>query len=63
MLRLVETFLESGPQVILQLYILSTFEDGITFKNDWLNIIAVVASIASLAWSLVSYAHAARMCH
>lgn len=63
MLRLVETFLESGPQVILQLYILSTFKDGITFKNDWLNIIAVVASIASLAWSLVSYAHAARMCH
>jgi len=63
MIRLVESFVESGPQVILQLYILSTFDRTVTWDEDFLTILSALFSVASLAISLVSYAHALRLAH
>ena len=62
MLRLVETFLESAPQVILQLYVLSKLDRDIDLNKDWVTILAAVISLISLAWSIVSYTHALRLC-
>ncbi|XP_002154136.2 XK-related protein 6 [Hydra vulgaris] len=62
MLRLVETFLESAPQVVLQLYVLSQLNRAIDLNKDWITVLAAVVSLISLAWSIVSYTHALRLC-
>lgn len=61
MLRLIEAFLESAPQVVLQLYILSVVDHEIQWDKDWITILSVLLSITSLGWSIVSYTHALRL--
>ncbi|XP_078594706.1 XK-related protein 6-like [Branchiostoma floridae x Branchiostoma japonicum] len=55
MLRLFEAFLESAPQLTLQLYILA--HEG---ERDLLTIVTCAASLVSLAWALVAYHKALR---
>ena len=59
MLRLFETFLESAPQLVLQLYILAYNRDFDEDK-DWLTAFAACISLVSLSTSLVSYSKALR---
>lgn len=63
MLRLFECFMEAAPQLVLQIYILAKTTPH--EENDhWTvvaQVIAVVASLVSLSWSLVSYHRALRM--
>nr|XP_047144398.1 XK-related protein 6-like [Hydra vulgaris] len=62
MLRLVEAFLESAPQVVLQLYVLSQLNRAIDLNKDLITVLAAAASLISLAWSIVSYTQALRLC-
>ncbi|KAI8486399.1 PREDICTED: XK-related protein 6-like isoform X2 [Branchiostoma belcheri] len=55
MLRLFEAFLESAPQLTLQLYIMAHEEE-----KDLLTIVTCAASLVSLAWALVAYHKALR---
>ncbi|XP_072017104.1 XK-related protein 6-like [Amphiura filiformis] len=50
MLRLFEAFLESAPQVVLQLYIMMATEDENTFTG-----ISASVSLFSLCWAMVAY--------
>ena len=61
MLRLIEGFLEAAPQMILQLYVLATRNEFIV-SRDWLTALSAVCSVISLAWAIVSYSHALRLC-
>ena len=59
MLRLFETFLESAPQLVLQLYILA-YNRNFDKDKDWLTAFAACISLVSLSTSLVSYSKALR---
>ncbi|XP_070555805.1 uncharacterized protein [Ptychodera flava] len=55
MLRLFEAFMESAPQLVLQLYILLTVNED----HIWTGVSAAV-SLISLSWSLAAYSKAHR---
>ena len=59
MLRFLYAFLETGPQVTIQLYILLTFKldlpDAIITQKHAITIIKIIASVASLSVSMVAY--------
>ena len=59
MLRLFEAFLESAPQLVLQLYIMA-YRRIFNVESDWFTAIAAVSSLVSLAWAIVSYSKALR---
>ncbi|GIX96517.1 XK-related protein 6 [Caerostris darwini] len=55
MLRLFESFTESAPQLVLQLYIMISTDDW----NPWTGISAI-ASVVSLSWGIAAYSKAMR---
>jgi len=59
MLRLFEAYLESAPQLILQLYILS-YHRRFKTSSDLQTVITAACSLGSLAWSIVAYTSALR---
>ncbi|XP_028411968.1 uncharacterized protein LOC114534698 [Dendronephthya gigantea] len=59
MLRLFEVFIESAPQMVLQLYILA-YNRHFDKDNDWLTALSACFSLISLASSIVSYSKAQR---
>lgn len=56
MLRLFDSFLESAPQLVLQLYIMVSYENW----NLWTGISAI-ASLLSLGWGIAAYGKAMRL--
>lgn len=56
MLRLFDSFLESAPQLVLQLYIMVNHEDW----NPWTGISALL-SLLSLGWGIAAYGKAMRL--
>ncbi|EDO39431.1 predicted protein, partial [Nematostella vectensis] len=54
MLRLLEAYLESAPQLVLQLYILS-YRRRFDMNSDLITAIAAACSLVSLAWAIVAY--------
>ncbi|XP_028399352.1 XK-related protein 7-like [Dendronephthya gigantea] len=59
MLRLFEVFIESAPQMVLQLYILA-YNRHFDKDNDWLTALSACFSLISLASSIVCYYKALR---
>ncbi|CAN8002014.1 unnamed protein product [Ixodes hexagonus] len=59
MLRLFDSFLESAPQLVLQLYIMVTYEDW----NLWTgkSRISALLSLLSLGWGIAAYGKAMRL--
>ncbi|XP_070555145.1 XK-related protein 6-like [Ptychodera flava] len=55
MLRLLEAFMESAPQLVLQLYIMSRLNEA-----HWLTVTSACVSLVSLSWSLAAYHKALR---
>ncbi|XP_071952000.1 XK-related protein 6-like isoform X2 [Antedon mediterranea] len=55
MLRLIEAYTESAPQLVLQLYIMVKVKD-----QGWLTTTSACVSLASLAWALEAYHKALR---
>lgn len=58
MLRLIEAFTESAPQLVLQLYIMLKFS-----HYNWLIGVSTVLSLTSVAFSLTAYNDALRMAY
>ncbi|XP_023243424.1 XK-related protein 4-like [Centruroides sculpturatus] len=63
LLRLFESFMEAGPQLILQLYILAknTTTDDYEMKTVVVQILSIFASLTSVSWALAVYQRALRM--
>ncbi len=59
MLRLFEVFIESAPQLVLQLYILA-YNRHFDKEKDWLTACSACFSLISLSTSIVSYSKALR---
>ena len=59
MLRLFEVFIESAPQLVLQLYILA-YNRHFDKEKDWLTALSACFSLLSLSTSIVSYSKALR---
>lgn len=63
MLRLFESFMESAPQLILQVYIITKnypFDDY-EYWTAIVQVISISSSLISISWSLVSYAKSLRI--
>ncbi|OWF49135.1 XK-related protein 6-like [Mizuhopecten yessoensis] len=65
LIRMLESFLESAPQLIIQLYIILTEEkhDSPPFFTMYVRPVAMLGSWIGLSWSLVSYHRALRAMH
>lgn len=59
MLRLFEAYLESAPQLVLQLYILA-YHRRFNTSSDLLTAITASCSLVSLAWAIVAYSNSLR---
>lgn len=59
MLRLFEAYLESAPQLVLQLYILA-YHRRVKTESDIRTAVTAAISLVSLAWSIVAYTSALR---
>ncbi|GFR93485.1 XK-related protein [Elysia marginata] len=57
-LRLFEAFLESAPQLVLQLYII--FHSN---KGSWFAGVSAVCSLVSLTWAMTAYSDSQRRAH
>ncbi|GFO37106.1 Xk-related protein [Plakobranchus ocellatus] len=57
-LRLFEAFLESAPQLVLQLYII--FHNK---KDNWFTELSAVCSLLSLTWAMTAYSDSQRRAH
>ena len=60
MLRLFDSFMESGPQLVFQLVVIITKSDWTTFNVTWTGI-SVIASTISLGWGVAAYSQALRL--
>ena len=62
MLRLFDSFMESAPQLVFQLFVLCTCLDLTTFNLNvtWTGVSAV-ASTVSLGWGVAAYSQALRL--
>ena len=57
--RLFDSFLESAPQLVFQLYVLIEVSDWSTFNVTW-TCVSAVASMVSLGWGVAAYSQALR---
>lgn len=63
MLRLFESFMESAPQLMLQMYIITKnypFDDY-EYWTAILQVVSIFSSLVSISWSLVSYSKSLRI--
>ncbi|XP_074641924.1 XK-related protein 6-like [Tubulanus polymorphus] len=60
LLRLIESFMESAPQLVLQLYIMVSQEQNTDLPRVIFQAVSCSISLLSLAWSLTSYHKALR---
>ncbi|KAK7485331.1 hypothetical protein BaRGS_00023430 [Batillaria attramentaria] len=58
-LRLVETFMESAPQLVLQLYIMLQTPAHV----NWLHGLSAACSLVSLAWAMTAYSDTLRLAY
>ena len=67
MLRLFDSFMESGPQLVFQLYVLTTQNDLTAINLNTFNLnltwtgVSAVASTVSLGWGVAAYSQALRL--
>lgn len=59
MLRLLQAFLESAPQLVLQLYILLQ-RPRLGLKDDMLTAVAAACSLVSMIWAILAYSKSLR---
>ena len=60
MLRLFDSFMESGPQLVFQLVLLISRDSWPVFSTAWISLSAV-ASTVSLGWGVAAYSQALRL--
>lgn len=61
-LRMFECFMESAPQLILQLYILIRTDDPVKYSTTWRYLISMssLVSLVSLAWGVTAFTRSTR---
>ena len=59
MLRLLQAFLQSAPQLVLQLYILLQ-RQSLRVKDDMLTAVAAACSLVSMIWAILAYSKSLR---